>query len=70
MGQLNFLAVIAVLFSLFVEAEANPFVYNYESLRIGGLVCTGLLVAGGVSVLLYKQCPRKSRKVEDGSSEI
>uniref|UniRef100_A0A3Q3KGX0 FXYD domain-containing ion transport regulator n=1 Tax=Mastacembelus armatus TaxID=205130 RepID=A0A3Q3KGX0_9TELE len=49
---------LAVLFSLFVEAEAN-----YESLRIGGLVCTGLLVAGGVSVLLCK-------KVEDGSSEI
>ncbi|KAK2844241.1 hypothetical protein Q5P01_010900 [Channa striata] len=70
MGHLTLVAVMAVLFALFVEAEANPFVYNYERLRIGGLVCTGLLVAGGVSVLLYKRCPKKSRKAEDDSSTI
>uniref|UniRef100_A0A7N6A5R5 FXYD domain-containing ion transport regulator n=1 Tax=Anabas testudineus TaxID=64144 RepID=A0A7N6A5R5_ANATE len=70
MGHLTLVAVMAVLFTLFMETEANPFVYNYERLRIGGLVCTCLLVAGGVSVLLYKRCPRKSRRAEDETSTI
>uniref|UniRef100_A0A8C6NLA9 Uncharacterized protein n=1 Tax=Nothobranchius furzeri TaxID=105023 RepID=A0A8C6NLA9_NOTFU len=43
----NMLFVLAVLFSLFMEAEAN-----YERLRIGGLIFTGLLIAGGVGTLL------------------
>uniref|UniRef100_A0A3Q3IMF0 FXYD domain-containing ion transport regulator n=1 Tax=Monopterus albus TaxID=43700 RepID=A0A3Q3IMF0_MONAL len=38
---------LAVLFTLCVETEAN-----YERLRIGGLVITGLLLVGGISVLL------------------
>ncbi|XP_067458347.1 FXYD domain-containing ion transport regulator 11 [Thunnus thynnus] len=70
MGHLNLVAVMAVLFTLFMETEANPFVYNYERLRIGGLICACLLVAGGLSVLLYNKCSRKGRKVEDDNSEI
>ncbi|KAA8591517.1 hypothetical protein FQN60_016891 [Etheostoma spectabile] len=52
MEHLSVVAVLAVLFTLFMETEANPFVYNYERLRIGGLVVVGLLVAGGLGVLL------------------
>ncbi|XP_070690901.1 FXYD domain-containing ion transport regulator 11 [Pempheris klunzingeri] len=70
MGRLDVVAIVAVLFTLFMETEANPFVYNYERLRIGGLICSCLLVAGGFSVLLYNRCSRKNKKVEDDSSEI
>ncbi|CAK6954309.1 FXYD domain-containing ion transport regulator 11 [Scomber scombrus] len=58
MRHLTLVTVIAVLFTLFVETEANPFVYNYERLRIGGLICACLLVAGGISVILYNKCSR------------
>ncbi|XP_067365471.1 FXYD domain-containing ion transport regulator 11 [Channa argus] len=70
MGHFTLVVILAVLFTLFMEAEANPFVYNYERLRIGGLVCTGLLVAGGLTVLLYKQCPKRSKKADDDNSTI
>uniref|UniRef100_A0A8C5GF15 FXYD domain-containing ion transport regulator n=1 Tax=Gouania willdenowi TaxID=441366 RepID=A0A8C5GF15_GOUWI len=70
MGRLILLAFVAVLFNLFVETEANPFVYNYERLRIGGLICAFLLMAGGVSVILYHKCHRENKKVEDDNSEI
>ncbi|KAG7475389.1 FXYD domain-containing ion transport regulator 11-like [Solea senegalensis] len=71
MGHLNFVAMMAVLFTLFVETEANPFVYNYERLRIAGLVFAFLLVIGGFSVLVYHKCTtRRARKVEDDNSEI
>ncbi|XP_023266198.1 FXYD domain-containing ion transport regulator 11-like [Seriola lalandi dorsalis] len=70
MGQITLVAVMAVLFSLFMETEANPFVYNYERLRIGGLVCACFLVAGGFGVLFYNRCSGKNKKAEDDSSEI
>uniref|UniRef100_A0A672FUA5 FXYD domain-containing ion transport regulator n=1 Tax=Salarias fasciatus TaxID=181472 RepID=A0A672FUA5_SALFA len=70
MGHLTVVAFLAALFSLFVETEANPFVYNYERLRIAGLICASLLVAGGVSVLLYNKCSNRNRKGEDDNSEI
>uniref|UniRef100_A0A3P8VWG9 Uncharacterized protein n=1 Tax=Cynoglossus semilaevis TaxID=244447 RepID=A0A3P8VWG9_CYNSE len=41
-----------VLFSLFLETEAN-----YERLRIAGLVCAFLLMIGGLSVIICK-CPQ------------
>uniref|UniRef100_A0A3Q1EIV8 FXYD domain-containing ion transport regulator n=1 Tax=Acanthochromis polyacanthus TaxID=80966 RepID=A0A3Q1EIV8_9TELE len=46
MGNLTLVALIA----------------DYERLRIGGLICAFLLVAGGVSVILCK--------AEDDNSEI
>nr|XP_019946773.1 PREDICTED: FXYD domain-containing ion transport regulator 11-like [Paralichthys olivaceus] len=70
MGQLDLVAVMAVLFTLFMETEASPFVYNYDRLRIGGLVIAFLLVMGGLSVLLYNRCSRKEKKAEDDNSEI
>ncbi|XP_061919515.1 FXYD domain-containing ion transport regulator 11 [Entelurus aequoreus] len=69
MGNLTLVAVIAVLFTLFTETEASAFVYNYERLRIVGLVCSGLLFIGGLCVLLHNKCSRKPKK-EDDSSEI
>ncbi|XP_054638465.1 FXYD domain-containing ion transport regulator 11-like [Dunckerocampus dactyliophorus] len=69
MGHLTLVAVIAVLFSIFTETEASAFVYNYDRLRIVGLVCSGLLFIGGLGVLLYNKCTRRPKK-EDDSSEI
>uniref|UniRef100_A0AAZ3RQ23 FXYD domain-containing ion transport regulator n=1 Tax=Oncorhynchus tshawytscha TaxID=74940 RepID=A0AAZ3RQ23_ONCTS len=60
----------SVLCAFFVEIEANPFVYNYERLRIGGLIIAGLLVAGGLFVLLNPKCTRKNKKSEDDTSEL
>uniref|UniRef100_A0A673Z6S0 FXYD domain-containing ion transport regulator n=1 Tax=Salmo trutta TaxID=8032 RepID=A0A673Z6S0_SALTR len=42
-------------------SSADPFVYNYERLRIGGLIIAGLLVAGGLFVLLNPKCTRKNK---------
>ncbi|XP_077382730.1 FXYD domain-containing ion transport regulator 11 [Festucalex cinctus] len=70
MSHLTLVAVIAVLFTLFTETEASAFVYNYERLRIVGLICSGLLFFGGVGILLYNKCSKRSKKVEDDSSEI
>ncbi|XP_054478116.1 FXYD domain-containing ion transport regulator 11 [Anoplopoma fimbria] len=70
MGHLTVVAVMAVLFTLFMEAEANPFAYNYERLRIGGLVCASLLFIGGLSIIFYNRCSTKNKKVEDDNSEI
>ncbi|XP_042346686.1 FXYD domain-containing ion transport regulator 11 [Plectropomus leopardus] len=70
MGHLTVVAVLAVLFTLFMETEANPFAYNYERLRIGGLICACLLFAGGLSVILYNRCSNRNKKVEDDNSEI
>ncbi|MFT7800679.1 FXYD protein 11 [Arapaima gigas] len=69
MGRFLGLIVPAVLCAFFLEVEANPFVYNYERLRIGGLVITCLLVAGAVVVLLWNRCKGK-KTVSDDSSQI
>ncbi|KAG1943855.1 FXYD domain-containing ion transport regulator [Pimephales promelas] len=62
MKKLTELVLLTVLLALFSQAEANPFVYNYEALRIGGLVFTALLVAGGVTVLCWvKKMQAKSK---------
>ncbi|XP_016312104.1 FXYD domain-containing ion transport regulator 11 [Sinocyclocheilus anshuiensis] len=67
MSQLTELVLLTVFLALFSRAEANPFVYNYEALRIGGLVFTALLIAGGVGVLCWGQCKPKRKDDEDAS---
>lgn len=68
MSQITALFVLFTVFLiLFSQAEANPFVYNYDSLRIGGLVFTALLVAGGVGVLCWGQCKPKRKGNGDAS---
>uniref|UniRef100_A0A3P8Z2T2 FXYD domain-containing ion transport regulator n=1 Tax=Esox lucius TaxID=8010 RepID=A0A3P8Z2T2_ESOLU len=70
MGQFSTLVLLAVLFAFFTETEANPFVYNYERLRIGGVIIACLLVVGGLAVLFQKRCTRKNKKSDDNTSEI
>ncbi|XP_029928287.1 FXYD domain-containing ion transport regulator 11 [Myripristis murdjan] len=70
MGPHTVVALTAVLFALFTETEANPFVYNYDRLRIGGLICACFLVVGGISVILYNRCAQRNKKSDDDSSEI
>ncbi|KAL6108860.1 uncharacterized protein ACO6RY_12116 [Pungitius sinensis] len=67
MGHLTLVAVIGVLFSLFMEAEANPFVYSYERLRIGGLIFSGFCFFGGIAFLFHNKCSTRNKKVENDS---
>uniref|UniRef100_A0A672ZZB3 FXYD domain-containing ion transport regulator n=1 Tax=Sphaeramia orbicularis TaxID=375764 RepID=A0A672ZZB3_9TELE len=66
-GSICVWTLITVLLSLLVETEANPFYYNYERLRIGGLVLAGLLVSGGVGVIVYHKCHRVPKKADEDS---
>ncbi|XP_054897736.1 FXYD domain-containing ion transport regulator 11 [Poeciliopsis prolifica] len=70
MGHLSLVTLLAVLFSIFMETEANPFVYNYERLRIGGLVFTCLLIVGAILLLTYNRCSRKSSGKTNNDSDI
>uniref|UniRef100_A0AAY4B069 FXYD domain-containing ion transport regulator n=1 Tax=Denticeps clupeoides TaxID=299321 RepID=A0AAY4B069_9TELE len=70
MGQVANLVLLAVLSAVFATAEGNAFTYNYERLRIGGLIITALLVAGAVVILSWNKCKAKSSKDADSPSEI
>ncbi|XP_043973775.1 FXYD domain-containing ion transport regulator 11 [Gambusia affinis] len=70
MGRLSLVTLLAVLFSIFMETEANPFVYNYERLRIGGLVFTCLLIVGAIALLVAKDCSRKLSHKRDNDNDI
>uniref|UniRef100_A0AAQ4QLF8 FXYD domain-containing ion transport regulator n=1 Tax=Gasterosteus aculeatus aculeatus TaxID=481459 RepID=A0AAQ4QLF8_GASAC len=70
MGRLTAVAVIAVLFTLFMEAEANPFAYNYERLRIGGMIFCGFCFFGGIAFVVRNKCSMRNKKGEDDNSEI
>uniref|UniRef100_A0A3Q2DG01 FXYD domain-containing ion transport regulator n=1 Tax=Cyprinodon variegatus TaxID=28743 RepID=A0A3Q2DG01_CYPVA len=61
MGHITLVTFLAALFSIFMEAEANPFVYNYERLRIGGLIFACLLIGGGIGLVVYNQCAKRPR---------
>ncbi|XP_077312495.1 phospholemman-like isoform X2 [Lithobates pipiens] len=37
-------------------AESDPFHYDYKSLRIGGLVFSGVMLTTGIIVLLSRKC--------------
>ncbi|KAM9404065.1 uncharacterized protein ACWYII_028117 [Salvelinus alpinus] len=50
--------------------QVRKICFNYERLRIGGLIIAGLLVAGGLFVLLNPKCTRKNKKSEDDTSEL
>ncbi|XP_054553109.1 FXYD domain-containing ion transport regulator 3 [Talpa occidentalis] len=44
------------------EEEDNPFYYDWKKLRIGGLICAGVLCATGFIVLLSGKCKCKFRQ--------
>ncbi|KAG5271621.1 hypothetical protein AALO_G00182080 [Alosa alosa] len=66
MEQFSFLFLLGVFYSLFIETEASPFVYDYYKLRVGGLVFAGMLVTGAVVLLMWNRC-RPSKKGDDDS---
>lgn len=49
---------------------SDPFVYNYERLRIGGLVCAGLIIAGGIGIVVYNQCSKRPSRKSHNDSDI
>ncbi|XP_072572583.1 FXYD domain-containing ion transport regulator 11 [Paramormyrops kingsleyae] len=81
MGRFSALVLLAVLSVFFNEVEATysvlsrtvkvflPCLQNYERLRIGGLVFTCLLVAGGISVLLWNKC-KGTKKTDEEAGQI
>ncbi|XP_069461010.1 phospholemman-like [Ambystoma mexicanum] len=36
--------------------EEDPFTYDYQTLRIGGLVCAGVLFILGILIILSRKC--------------
>uniref|UniRef100_A0A3B5AZC9 FXYD domain-containing ion transport regulator n=1 Tax=Stegastes partitus TaxID=144197 RepID=A0A3B5AZC9_9TELE len=38
------------------EKEENPFIYDYESLRVGGLAFAVVLFALGILLILSRRC--------------
>ncbi|KAM4825785.1 FXYD domain-containing ion transport regulator 3 isoform 2-T2 [Thomomys bottae] len=44
------------------EDKNSPFYYDWHSLRVGGLICAGLLCALGIIVLLSGKCKCKFRQ--------
>ncbi|KAF4076120.1 hypothetical protein AMELA_G00226910 [Ameiurus melas] len=69
MSRFALLVLLTVFSALFSEADANPFVYNYDRLRIGGIIFTVLLVIGAVVLLFHDKCGKK-KKSDDATSHI
>ncbi|XP_015988849.1 FXYD domain-containing ion transport regulator 3 [Rousettus aegyptiacus] len=41
------------------EDKNSPFYYDWHSLRVGGLICAGILCATGIFVLMSGKCKCK-----------
>ncbi|KAG8524348.1 FXYD domain-containing ion transport regulator 3 [Galemys pyrenaicus] len=41
------------------EDKDSPFYYDWHSLRVGGLICAGVLCATGIIVLMSGKCKCK-----------
>ncbi|XP_052021918.1 FXYD domain-containing ion transport regulator 3 isoform X2 [Apodemus sylvaticus] len=44
------------------EDKDSPFYYDWYSLRVGGLICAGILCALGIIVLMSGKCKCKFRQ--------
>ncbi|MCJ8745418.1 hypothetical protein PDJAM_G00129930 [Pangasius djambal] len=69
MSRFALLVLLTVLSALFSEAAANPFVYNYDRLRIGGIIFTVMLVIGAIVLLFYDKCGTKKKSDDAASRE-
>ncbi|XP_069804385.1 FXYD domain-containing ion transport regulator 3 [Dendropsophus ebraccatus] len=49
-------------------AERNPFVYDYESLKIAGLIVAGVLCAMGIIILISGKCRCKFNQKKEHRS--
>ncbi|XP_048185753.1 FXYD domain-containing ion transport regulator 3 [Perognathus longimembris pacificus] len=59
---LTILAGLPALDANGLEDKSSPFYYDWHSLRVGGLICAGVLCALGIIVLLSGKCKCKFRQ--------
>ncbi|XP_078511505.1 FXYD domain-containing ion transport regulator 3 [Lissotriton helveticus] len=64
------LAVLPVLKANDPADKNSPFYYDYESLRIGGLVAAAILCVMGIVVVLSGKCRCKFNKNQRRRSEV
>ncbi|XP_043852447.1 FXYD domain-containing ion transport regulator 3 isoform X1 [Dromiciops gliroides] len=58
-GILLLMAVLPALEANDPADKDSPFYYDWHSLRVGGLICAGILCAVGIIVLLSGKCKCK-----------
>ncbi|XP_020833593.1 FXYD domain-containing ion transport regulator 3 isoform X2 [Phascolarctos cinereus] len=58
-GILLMMAVLPALEANDPADKNSPFYYDWHSLRVGGLICAGILCAVGIIVLMSGKCKCK-----------
>ncbi|XP_036602389.1 FXYD domain-containing ion transport regulator 3 [Trichosurus vulpecula] len=58
-GILLMMAVLPALEANDPADKDSPFYYDWHSLRVGGLICAGILCAVGIIVLMSGKCKCK-----------
>ncbi|XP_049642648.1 FXYD domain-containing ion transport regulator 3-like [Suncus etruscus] len=59
LSLLVLMAVLPALKANEIEDKNSPFYYDWHSLRVGGLICAGVLCAMGIIILLSGKCKCK-----------